>query len=219
MLIARESWFEQNKQYMARYGQLEDRTGNHNPWCSFEHNYNKLNVSEKPRTLALLYAATKSYFQLALHQEPSPPRYPLPAIAHSRELWKDILSLSHNYKIEEAVDLTTKTLRDGTSSMQKLFVIAERCDYTFVNYDRVMFDPESTSSESDSPLEGPDVEYIKGPSQKAKPAVEASSSSSDHESQWQSLTKQAMIVLAAVGMYHVFTSTMISTAKNTQHLS
>ena len=97
-------------------------------WCRFEHNYNKECTPETSHALALLYSATKCFPHYI-------PEYGFllrdTTIPHSIQLWKEILSLQHGTKIEEAVDLTTKTLPDETPALKKLFALAAFCNHQF----------------------------------------------------------------------------------------
>ena len=119
-------WFTRNSAWLVGNG--VDR------WNNFQRCYNKECISECPKSLALIYAATKVFQKTLSTKWLSTNPVKGRVLAHSTSLWKDLLSSVTNAPLIEAVDLSGKLLQDGSSALGKLLTVAEMFECELINY-------------------------------------------------------------------------------------
>ena len=99
-------------------------------WNHFSRCYNNWCISECPKSLALIYAATLDYQGNLLSARSITGK----VFAHSVALWKELLSSEADMSLINAIDISGKLLPDGSPALGKLLTIAEQYDYEFANY-------------------------------------------------------------------------------------
>ena len=103
-------------------------------WNNFQRCYNKECIPECPKSLALIYAATKVFQKTLSTKWLSTSPVKGRVLAHSTSLWKDLLSSVTNAPLIEAVDLSGKLLQDGSSALGKLLTVADMFECELTNY-------------------------------------------------------------------------------------
>ena len=115
-------WFFRNSSWLTKEGVEK--------WNNFQRCYNNWCVSECPKSLALIYAATLDYQDKALSTCSASGK----AFTHSIALWRDLLSSDADMSMINAIDITGRLLSDGSPALGKLLAIAQWYEYEFDNY-------------------------------------------------------------------------------------
>ena len=119
------NWFTRNIAWMQGVGVEK--------WNHFSRSYNNWCITECPKSLALIYAATLDYQNILLsHTQITGKMF-----AHSARLWNDLLSCGTDMSLINAIDISGKLMRDESPALGKLLTIAEQYDYEFKNYDNL----------------------------------------------------------------------------------
>ena len=133
-LLDDADWHARNEGYMTILN-THQRCQKYNEWQSFEYGYNRVRAAkdkEDSTTLALLYAATKTYTPMRRARDG---HHPVSYVPHSCRMWREILNYSPGQSLKKPILVTSVRMPDGSRAMMKLRILANGWSHRFVNYD------------------------------------------------------------------------------------